>query len=89
MSNYLQYHQKMAEYRLHALFGMKDDMLEKHLTQLANEFGSVRRLTRLGTRDSASKVYVICFDSSHAAEQAAYSLSGKQVAEDAVMVNMH
>lgn len=89
MSNYLQYSQKMAGYRLHALLGMKDGMLEEHLAQLAKEFGPVRRVTKLSTRDPASRVYVICFDSLHAAELAAYSLSGKRVGEDAVMVNMH
>lgn len=89
MSYYQQYCHKVAEYRLHALLDMDEEMIEKHLSELVLEYGSVRAVTKINSRNPEFKVYVICFNNKDVAEMAAYELGGRLAGQGEVIVEVH
>lgn len=89
MTNFQQYCHKMAEFRLNALCGLDDVVLEQKVAELAGEHGAVQSIRKLGDDIPKGKSYLICFACKEDAQRAMFALGARPFNETSVILVLH
>jgi hypothetical protein len=92
MSNFLQHAHKMFEYQLRGLEELGNEGVISKLTDMAEQFGTVRLVKKLGEEnyhDKLLKAYLISFEKASDAMDAAYAMEGRMLGKTSMMLMLH